>query len=251
MPPRALSPDDAGRRHATKSKKKKKRMRKRVPSEIKQRVCPQEHTEKNFNEKNNCRLAGTDITAPFSAVNDRTCSPDGSTPAQHEGHVNEATAPSAPGRTLPVLPLQKGRPGAWCWPWASRGGAIGPLGPRPAAVHRLPSCPRGPYSASWLLLIFFLFLREEIINANTASSAVEQGERCTGARPALVTLGTQGVLGCPGAAHGARGWGTRSALPPLFPGHAAGAEQAVTKHGEAALLTKIKKGKHVHLKASA
>lgn len=146
---RAPCSDDTGRRHATKSKKK--RMRKRVPGEIKQRVYPQGHTEKNFNERNNCRLAGTDITAPFSAVSDRTCSPHGSTPAQHEGHGNEATAPSALGRTLRDLPLQKTRPGAWCWPWASLGSHRATRSP--TCCHTPPALlPRG-----LLVSPFYLF----------------------------------------------------------------------------------------------
>lgn len=138
-------------------KKNKKKMRKRVPGEIKQRVYPQGHTEKNFNEKNNCRLAGTDITAPFSAVSDRTCSPHGSTPAQHEGHVNEATAPSALGRTLTDLPLQKERPGAWCWPWASLGSHRATRSPTcchtPPALR--PTRPQFCLLVSPYLFIFF------------------------------------------------------------------------------------------------
>lgn len=59
---------------------------------------------------------------------------------------------------------------------------------------------------------------------NAASSTVEHGGRCVGARLAPVTLGTWGVLVHPRVARGAWGWGTRSALPPPFPGHAAGAE---------------------------
>lgn len=166
----------------TQRRAKKKRMRKRVPGEIKQRVYPQGHTEKNFNERNNCRLAGTDITAPFSAVSDRTCSPHGSTPAQHEGHGNEATAPSALGRTLRDFPLQKTRPGAWCWLWAS-------LGSRRAT--RSPTCCHTPPAlvASWFPL--FIFLHEKIINGKRCL------ERCIGARLAPVTLGTWGGAGAP------------------------------------------------------
>lgn len=225
----------------TQRRAKKKRMRKRVPGEIKQRVYPQGHTEKNFNERNNCRLAGTDITAPFSAVSDRTCSPHGSTPAQHEGHGNEATAPSALGRTLRDFPLQKTRPGAWCWPWACQGSR---------RATRSPTCCHTPpaHMASWFPL--FIFLHEKIINGKRC---LEHGERCIGARLAPVTLGTWG--GC----WGTPGWlvGLGAGAPALHRHHFSLAVLRVQnkplRNTERQLCSQkhTLKGKHVHFKASA